>query len=403
MRQFRIGQDIFQDGTPELQSALAQAYDRKLRPRCLCSEAPPAMYIARVDGQLVMKRMPLSGRDHAPSCPSYEPPYELSGLGPLIGNAIQIDETTGAAILKLDFALTKRGSRTVSPTESEPSDTVRNETKKLSLRAVLHYLWEAGELTEWTSLWARKRGWGKVRSSLLNAAKQMETRLGPLGDLLFVPEVFNAADKAAIAARRAGALSGLQATTGPRKLMLLVGEVKEFTEARTGRKLVIRHLPDFALTLEDAAWRRLNRNYESELELWEANENSHLIAIATFGISSAGVSFIDEIALMVVTENWIPFESVDELRLLSRLAGMRRKSVKGLRFNLSRDQPLVCVTLPEQRPSPVAMYVVPANADEDYDRGLAEMIEARPEMTPWIWRTAEGDMPPMPGANPSRM
>lgn len=397
MRQFRIGEGTFQEGTPELQSALMHAYERKQRPLCLCSTKPIAMYIARVDGQLTVKRMPLSGRDHAPSCSSYEPPYELSGLGPLIGNAIQIDEATGAAILKLDFSLTKRGSRAASSAGSEPSDTVRNETKKLSLRAVLHYLWEAGELTEWTSLWARKRGWGKVRASLLTAAKQMESRGGPLGDILFVPEVFHAEDKAAIAARRASALSGLQAGgNGPRKLMLLVGEVKEFLEARTGRKVVIRHLPDFSLTLEDAAWRRLSKRYEAELELWEANENTHLIAIATFGISGAGVSFIDQIALMVVTENWIPFENADELRLLTRLAGLRRKSVKGLRFNLNRDQPLVCVTLPEQRPQPVAMYIVPASAEEGYARGLAEMIEMRPEMTAWIWRTAEGDIPPLP-------
>lgn len=148
--------------------------------------------------------------------------------------------------------------------------------------------------------------------------------------------------------------------------------------------------------LEEAAWRRLNKRYESELELWGANEETHVVAVATFGISSAGVPAINEIALMVVTENWIPFESAHELQLLSRLAGMRRKSVKGLRFNLSRDQPVVCVTLPEGRPSPVAMYIVPAGADEDYDRMLAEMIDARPEMTPWVWRTADGDMPPMP-------
>lgn len=397
MRQFRIGEGTFEEGSPELQSALAQAYERKQRPLCLCGEKSVAMYIARVDGQLLVKRMPLSGRDHAPSCPSYEPPYELSGLGPLIGNAIQIDAATGAAVLKLDFSLTKRGPRPGPAAESTPSDTVRNETQKLSLRAVLHYLWEAGDLTEWTAVWARKRGWGKVRASLMNAARQMETRAGPLGDILFVPEVFHAEDKAAIAARRASALAGLQAVGGgPRKMMLLVGEVKEFPEARSGRKVVIRHLPDFPLTLEDAAWRRLSKRYEVELELWEATENAYLVAIATFGISSAGVSFIDEIALMVVTENWIPFETVDELRLLSRLAGLRRKSVKGLRFNLGRDQPRVCVTLPEQRPAPVAMYIVPASADEDYDRGLAEMIDARPEMTAWVWRTAEGEMPALP-------
>jgi len=397
MRQFRIGERTCDEGAPELQSALEQAYERKQRPLCLCREPPTTMYIARSAGQFLVKRMPLTGRDHDPSCPSYEPPYELSGLGPLIGNAIQIDQATGTAVLKLDFSLTKRGSRSAPASPSETSDTVRNEARKLSLRAVLHYLWDAAELTEWTSLWAGKRGWGKVRASVMNAAREMTVRGGPLCDILFVPEVFHADHKAAISARRSSALSGAQAPgNGLQKLMLLVGEVKEFPEARSGRKVVIKHLPDFPLMLEEAAWRRLNKRYESELELWDANEETHVVAVATFGISNAGIPAINEMALMAVTENWIPFESAHELRLLSRLAGMRRKSVKGLRFNLSRDQPVVCVTLPEGRPSPVAMYIVPAGADEDYDRMLAEMIDARPEMTPWVWRTADGDMPPMP-------
>jgi hypothetical protein len=67
-----------------------------------------------------------------------------------------------------------------------------------------------------------------------------------------------------------------------------------------------------------------------------------------------------------------------------------------LRFNLSRKQPIVSLTLPEQRPAAVAMFVVPAGADEDYERILGEMIEARAEMTPWIWRVGQGGMPELP-------
>jgi len=60
------------------------------------------MYIAQLEGRHFVKRMPLSGRDHDPACPSYDPPYELSGLGPLIGNAIQVD-ANGRTMLKIDF------------------------------------------------------------------------------------------------------------------------------------------------------------------------------------------------------------------------------------------------------------------------------------------------------------
>jgi len=396
MRQLAIGDRTFEEDTAELQSVLQDAYERKLRPHCRCREPSVPMYIARLDGQHLIKRMPLSGRDHDPACPSYEPPYELSGLGPLIGNAIQIDEASGSAVLKLDFSLSKRGAGTAPASPGETSGTVRNETKKLSLRGMLHYLWDVGELTEWTSLWAGKRGWGRVRSSLMNAARQMTVRGGPLSDILFVPEVFRQDDKDGISARRATALAGAQAAgSGPRKLMVAVGEIKEFSAARDGQKIIVRHLP-FPFMVEQSTWNRLNARYETELELWRSGEEFHLILIATFGISGAGIAVVDQVAMMVVNENWIPFESVHEQRLLERLSWLKRKSVKGLRFNLSREQPIVSLTLPEQRPAAVAMFVVPAGAGEDYEKALGEMIEARAEMRPWIWRVGEGDMPELP-------
>ncbi|PDV86115.1 hypothetical protein CO652_23515 [Rhizobium sp. H4] len=396
MRQFSLGEQTFDETSSDFQPLLARAYELKLRPLCRCREPPVPMYIARADSQYLVKRMPLSGRDHDPACPSHEPPYEISGLGPLIGNAIQLDAATGAAVLKLDFSLSKRGSRTVAPAASTSSEIVRNEPKKLSLRAMLHYLWDVGELTEWTSLWTGKRGWGRVRSSLVNAARQMTVRGGPLSDILFVPEVFHQADKEAIAARRAVALAGAQATaSGPRRLMIAVAEVKEFGAARDGEKIVVRHLP-FPFMIEQRTWKRLSARYETELELWRSSDESHLILIATFGISGAGIAAIEELAMMVVNENWVPFESLHEQHLLERLSGSRRKSVKGLRFNLSREQPIVSLTLPGQRPHPAAMFIVPASADSEYEAALEAMIEARPEMTPWIWRISEGDMPALP-------
>ncbi|MBW8787594.1 DUF1173 domain-containing protein [Rhizobium leguminosarum] len=396
MRQFLIGEQTFDEDAPELPTRLEQAYAQKLRPLCRCKNPPLPMYIARVDELYVIKRMPLSGRDHAPACPSYEPPYELSGLGSLIGNGIRIDES-GKAALKLDFPLTKNGARSTIASSTEASEAaLRSESKKLSLRAVLHYLWEAGELTAWRSSWTGKRGWGRVRSSLMNAASQMTVRGGPLSDILFVPEVFHQEDREGIAIRRAAALAPAYTSgAGARKLMMTVAEVKEFAAARGGQKIAIRHLP-LPFMIEEGAWKRLSARYETELELWRSRVDFHLIMIATFGISGAGIASIEEIAMMVVNENWIPFESIHEEHLLERLSRLKRKSVKGLRFNLSREQPVVSVTLPEQRPAPVAMFIVPPGAGEDYDKMLAEMIEERPDITAWIWRVAREEMPRLP-------
>jgi hypothetical protein len=396
VRTFTIGDKVLSENSPEFRALLPHAYEERLRPMCMCKQPAVAMYIARLDDQYVVKRMPLSGREHDPACPSYEPPYELSGLGSLIGSAIQID-ASGKADLKLDFSLTKRGPRAAASTPTEQSEPgIRSEARKLSLKAVLHYLWEAGELTEWRSVWAGRRGWGRVRTSLINAASQMTARGGPLSDMLYVPEVYQTEDKDGIAARRATALKGVQATgSGPRKLMMIVAEVKEFSPAREGQRIVVRHMP-FPLMIEDGAWRRLAARYETELELWRSSEALHLIVIATFGISTSGIASVEEVALMVVNEHWLPFEDINELRLLEKLSHLKRKSVKGLRFNLPRDAPIVSVTLPEQKPAPVAMFIVPASAGDEYEHALADMIETRPEITPWIWRVGDGEIPRLP-------
>ena len=396
MRSFTIGDRIFAESSPEFLAFLPDAYEKRLRPMCMCKATPIPMYIARGEDQYLIKRMPLTGREHDPACPSHQPPYELSGLGLLIGNAIQID-ASGKTSLKLDFSLTKRGPRTLSATPTEPSESgISSKPDKLSLRAMLHYLWEAGELTEWRSTWTGKRGWGRVRTSLINAASQMTTRSGLLSDMLYVPEVFHVQDKDGISSRRTAFLKGAQATGNrPRKLMMIVAEVKEFTSARDGQKIAIRHMP-FPLMIDDSAWRRLTTRYETELDLWRSNEACHLILIATFGISTAGIASIEEIALMVVNEHWLPFEDVYELRLLEKLGRLKRKSVKGLRFNLPRKIPIVSVMLPEQKPAPVAMYIVRAAEGEEYEAAIADMMQARPEITPWVWRVEKGDIPDLP-------
>jgi hypothetical protein len=148
--------------------------------------------------------------------------------------------------------------------------------------------------------------------------------------------------------------------------------------------------------IDESASRRLAARHEVELELWRSNEAFHLIVIATFGVSAAGIAAVEEVALMVVNEHWLPFEDIHELRLLEKLSHLKRKSVKGLRFNLPRNVPIVSVTLPEQKPCPIAMFIVPASAGEEYEQALAEMIELRPEITSWVWRIDEGDIPRLP-------
>ena len=244
MRRFEIAGEVLSENDPALPTAIAAAYRDRVRPLCLCHEPGIPMYVAAMGDQFVVKRMPLSGGQHDPDCDSYEPPVDLSGLGALMGSAIRLDPTSGMAALRLEFSLTRTGSRAAPTPGAVESTSVKSEARRLSLRALLHLLWNEAGVTKWTSAWAGKRHWWNIRYHLIEAAKTMLVKGMPLSDLLMVPEPFRAENKEAIEQRRAAALNAIQPQkAGPRKLMVLVGEVKEFAPARSGQKLVVKHMP----------------------------------------------------------------------------------------------------------------------------------------------------------------
>ena len=112
------GQSIHSDD-PALSELLANIYSSRERPLCLCRTPGIEMYVAKVDEKYLIKRMPNYGSGHAPACDSYEPPPELSGLGQVIGSAIQENPDEGTTALKFDFALSKGASRS-APAPTSP-------------------------------------------------------------------------------------------------------------------------------------------------------------------------------------------------------------------------------------------------------------------------------------------
>lgn len=146
--------------------------------------------------------------------------------------------------------------------------------------------------------------------------------------------------------------------------------------------------------LADDVHKRLNKRFENELELVNAVEDSHQIFIATFSIGPTGVASIEEVSVMPVTANWIPFDSTYELTVLEKLASENRRYIKGLRYNLPSKRPLACAILSDTE-QPVPLFVVPAGADESYVRDLDELV-ASSNMDSLVWRAGEDAFPVLP-------
>jgi len=394
---YQVGGQRLKTASPGFAEAIAAAHAAHQRPRCLCLVEGVEMYVARLGDGFIVKRMPNTGSHHAPDCPSYEPPAEFSGLGQVLGSAIIEDPATGETTLKLDFPMSKIAGRSTMPTADSSSDSVTADGTKLSLRGLLHYLWDQAELTRWQPGFAGKRSWATVRRHLLQAAENKIARGGALQVRLYIPEVFSVEQRDAINARRLAQWARAAATPGrTQQLMLMIAEVKEIVPARYGYKAVIKHVPDQAFALDERLYRRLGRRFEEECLLWGAADDVHMVMITTFLVSETGTPFITEISLMPVTDQWLPIESSFEKQLLARLVRDRRRFIKSLRYNMPPNHHIASAMLLDLPESPVPLFIAPSEHD-DYRNDNHEVGRKLDETRyPWTWRIAEGEVPPLP-------
>ena len=403
---YLVGGRRLEAGDPAFADAIAEAHADHQRPRCLCLVDGVEMYVARLAGTsdgFIVKRMPGTGIRHAPDCPSFEPLPEASGLGQVLGTAIKEDPATGDTALRLGFSMTKLGGRATVPAPGSPSDSVASDGSKLSLRALLHYLWNEAELTRWQPGFAGKRNWGTVRRHLLLAAENKVARGEALRSRLYIPEPFSVDQRDALNARRVAQWSHAVAAPGkPQQLMLLIGEVKEIVPARFGHKAVIKHVPDQAFALDGPLYRRLGRHFDPELALWASADNVHMIVIATFGVSEVGIPTIGEMSLMPVTPQWLPIENSFERQLIDRLVADGRAFIKGLRYNLHRDQCLATVALTDSGEAGIALFVVPPGLEGMAVAAGINDAAPRGDAPVWVWQPASEAMPRLPAPAPQR-
>lgn len=368
--------------TAATQDLLRQAHAAHERPRCMCTPTGVVMYTARHADTILVKRFPHTASEHAPLCSSYLPPPQLSGLGQMLGGAIveQGDETT----LRLGFALSVRGSgRAPEPGAGDPPDTVSAAPARLTLRSVLHYLWQEAGLTSWSPRMDGRRNWGVVSYHLRQASNGVLVKGKPLHRRLFVPAPFSADRKTEIAGQRMRAWLPARHLPGKTsQLMLLVGEIKAFEPARFGHQVKIKHMPDAPVMLDTDLHDRAVKRFANELEMWQANPEGHLMMIGTFSVGRTGLASLVEFSLVMVDNHWLPYESEEERLLLATAIEQRRRFVKALRYNLPRAQQVASLVLTDTHPT-TACYVL-----GDEQTSLEEINEGSGALG-WAWRITE--------------
>jgi hypothetical protein len=208
--------------------------------------------------------------------------------------------------------------------------------------------------------------------------------------------MYDAKREDAIDRRRSELLSqAIQSNGKRRSLAILVGEVKDISPSRIGSRLVVKHAPRYPFMLADDVERRMRKAFANELALWDANEEAHLVAVATLGIGATGVASVEAIALMAVNENWVPVETAYEAMLIERLTKNGASFVKSMRYNMPTTRPMASLVLPREGGKSMAMYLVPDDVETAFREMLAELIHES-GMPAWVWDIANGPMPDLP-------
>lgn len=391
---YEIKRRKFFGDDPKFAEALARAYALRTRPLCCCRQPGVEMYISKIGDHYLVKRMPNSGEKHAAKCTSYDPPASLSGLGELLGGPIQTNTADGLTSLRLGFSMSRRGPRSRAGACDGESASAKSSVGKLTLRGTLHYLLDQAGLTRWSPAMEGKRNWWVIRKHLLFAAEGKVAKGVPLAQRLFIPEPFSVEQKEQIAQRRQRVFSGLAVADGDAQpLMLLVAEVKELTSGKSARHLRVKHMPDAPFLIGEELYKRVMRRHASELSLWSAIDNSHLMIAATFGVSRQGTPAIEEMTLMVLDERWLALENVEEKMLLDALAQKKRHFFKTLRFNMAASAALPAAVLVDAG-EPVALYIIPSWATEQMQLDGTKNAGALPA---WHWDSTV-QMPEFPQA-----
>lgn len=376
---------------------LSEAHSNKERPLCLCKLDGVPMYIAKMNESYFIKRMPGTGMKHEFNCQSFQPPAELSGLGQVTGSAIKEEEESDTTKIKIDFSLSKSDGRKtpeMGEGEKKPGD-VTADPNKLTMRGLLHYLYEQTGFNRMEQDQKISRKWFHIRNAVLQSANNKIINGSPLSELLYVPETFFLDKKEEIKSRRKKAISGaVYKGTGKRNMMMIFAEVKSIEPDAYGYKIIMKHLPDFRFKIPDDLHKRISQKYASELELWnELQEDGHLFIMGTFFVDLKGYASMETCTLQVADENWIIFESGSEKYLMNVLNEASRNYIKGLRYNLNSETPFASAVLTDTE-TPTALFLTPDDSSELYLSRQDKLIQGS-KYKSWVW-AVEDEMPELP-------
>ena len=269
----------------------------------------------------------------------------------------------------------------------------------MSLRALMHFLFERAGFNRWSPAMEGKRNQGVLHKYLLEAAEDVSVKGVALTERLYVPEPFSEATKADAAQRRREKLAVLRPRDGNSPLAVVLGEFKGSEAAVGGYRVWIKHMPDAPLLIDGKAWARIEKVFAPMFEARDA-DTGHKVRLMLAALVRARREYtyeIDAASLMMTTEHWIPIDAIHELPLVHALVEHRRRFAKPLRYDAATGGAFPNVLLLDMGMKPVPLHVLSAFMAPKA-RGDKEHAISRAGEAVWVWATDQ-PMPALPIAS----
>ena len=318
-------------------------------------------------------------------------------LGKLIGGAV-INRSPECVELRVDFPLARALGRTMGERQRPAPGDVSTSRQRMSLRAVMHFLFERAGLNRWYPAMAGKRNQAVLHKYLTEAAEEVTTKGLRLSERLYVPEPFSEGTYEQTAERRRRKLAVLKSGEDAQqfKMALVLGEFKGSEAADVGRKIWIKHMPDAPLLIDTKAWKRMVRVYGGIFQARDADTmHKPRVVVGTLIYAKAEHMYqVDTANFMLTTDQWIPIDGLHEIDLISSLSS--RSAASSSRCGMTQQAPPFfqtrCCLTPEIGRFP--LHVVSPFIDPKERAAKEKVLKANGEPA-WVWHT-DRSMPGLP-------
>lgn len=282
-----------------------------------------------------LARYPLTGGEHGNDCRFYAPDPEKSGMSGYQKGVIE-DGPNGTIKIRLEIGLKKKepSKQDIQPAPAPPPTGARNSKPAMRLLGLLNYLWDEADLNSWWPAMKGKRDLGRINLWLDEAASNITAAKVKLNSVLLLAD--HKPDGQWATKNRQRVDAAQKANTRLLAIVPLAGYNPERDkEMASALKIVGFHgIP--ILDMHPGLWGRACKRFPRAIAAWQSNQR--IMAIAELDLKKDGkYANVVDIALMPVTSNWIPFDSMYELMIADKLTNDERGFLKPLRFDADED------------------------------------------------------------------